>query len=84
MVLDVRGAGEWKAGHVPGSLNVPVAELQARLQDLPRDRPLVVHCQTGLRAAIAVSLLRAGGFTDVRFFPGGFAEWRSAGQPVET
>jgi len=84
LVLDVRGVGEWKAGHVPGSRNVPVAELQTRLQELPRDRPLIVHCQTGLRAAIAVSLLRAGGFIDVRFFPGGFAEWHSAGQPVET
>ena len=84
VVLDVRGVGEWNAGHVPGSLNVPVGELEARFQDLPRDRPLIVHCQTGLRAGIAASLLRAGGFTDVRVFPGGFSEWRSAGQPVAT
>jgi hydroxyacylglutathione hydrolase len=82
VVLDVRGVGEWTAGHVPGSLNVPVGELESRFQDLPRDRPLLVHCQTGLRAGIAASLLRAGGFTDVRVFPGGFSEWRAAGQPV--
>ena len=42
-----------------------------------------MHCQTGARGAIAASLLRARGFTDVRQFPGGFAEWRAAGQPVE-
>jgi hydroxyacylglutathione hydrolase len=84
LVLDVRAAGEWRAGHVPGSLNVPVAELDTRLKEIPRGRPLIVHCQTGQRAAIAVSLLRAEGFSDVSLFPGGFAEWRSAGQPVAT
>jgi len=83
LLLDVRGAGEYGAGHIPGSLNVPVAELEARLDEIPRRQPLIVHCQTGARAAIAVSLLRAGGFNDVRFFRGGFAEWRTAGRPVE-
>jgi hydroxyacylglutathione hydrolase len=82
LLLDVRGEGEWKAGHVPGSLNVPVADLQIRLPEIPRGRPLNVHCQTGARAAIAASLLRAGGFEDVRLFPGGYAEWCSAGRPV--
>jgi hydroxyacylglutathione hydrolase len=82
LLLDVRGAGEYGAGHIPGSLNVPVAELEARLDEIPRRQPLIVHCQTGARAAIAVSLLRAGGFDDVRFFRGGFAEWRAAGRPV--
>jgi hydroxyacylglutathione hydrolase len=83
VVLDVRGEGEWEAGHVPGSLNVPVGELDQRLDDIPRGRSLMVHCQTGARAAIAASLLRARGFGDVRLFSGGFAEWRAAGQPVE-
>jgi hydroxyacylglutathione hydrolase len=82
VLLDVRGAGEWVAGHVPGSLNLPVGELEARLDEIPRGRPLIVHCQTGARAAIAASLLRAEGFEDVRLFRGGFAEWRAAGQPV--
>jgi len=83
-VLDVRGEGEWKGGHLPGSLNVPVGSLDGRVNEIPRDRPVIVHCQTGARAAIAASLLRARGFTDVRFFPGGFAEWHAAGQPEET
>ena len=82
-VLDVRGEGEWKGGHLPGSLNVPVGSLDGRVNEIPRDRPVIVHCQTGARAAIAASLLRVRGFTDVRFFPGGFAEWRAAGQPEE-
>jgi hydroxyacylglutathione hydrolase len=84
VVLDVRGEGEWKAGHVPGSLNVPLAELAGRLDEIPRDRSVIVHCQTGARGAIAASLLRARGYSDIRLFPGGFAEWQAAGQPVET
>jgi hydroxyacylglutathione hydrolase len=81
-LLDVRGAGEWDAGHLPGSLNLPVAELRPRLDEIPRGRPLIVHCQTGARAAIAASLLRAEGFKDVRLFRGGFAQWQAAGRPV--
>jgi hydroxyacylglutathione hydrolase len=74
---------EWADGHVPGSSNIPVADLEQRLGELPRDRLLVVHCQSGSRAAIAASLLRARGIVDVRIFSGGFAEWSKAGYPVE-
>jgi hydroxyacylglutathione hydrolase len=84
VVLDVRGEGEWNAGHIPGSLNLPLGDLQQRLDEIPRGRPVIVHCQTGARAAMAASLLRARGLNDVRLFPGGFAEWRAAGLPVET
>jgi hydroxyacylglutathione hydrolase len=84
LLLDVRGAGEWSAGHLPGALNVPVGELDQRLGEIPRERPLIVHCQTGARAAIAASLLRARGYANVQLFSGGFAQWREAGQPVET
>ncbi|HEV8177886.1 MAG TPA: rhodanese-like domain-containing protein, partial [Gemmatimonadales bacterium] len=82
-VLDVRGEAEWKSGHLSGSLNVPVGSLEARAQEISRDQPVIVHCQTGARAAIGASLLRARGFTDVRYFPGGFAEWHAAEMPVE-
>jgi hydroxyacylglutathione hydrolase len=83
VVLDVRGEGEWNAGHIPGSLNLPLGDLEERLDEIPRGRPVIVHCQTGARAAMAASLLRARGLNDVRLFPGGFAEWRAAGLPVE-
>jgi hydroxyacylglutathione hydrolase len=83
VVLDVRGEGEWNAGHVPSSMNVPLGELDQRLNEVPRGRTLLVHCQTGARAAIAASLLRARGFSDVRLFSGGFAAWRAAGEPVQ-
>jgi hydroxyacylglutathione hydrolase len=83
-VLDVRTDDEWKTGHVPGSMNIPVGSLEERLAEIRRDRPVIAHCQTGARAAIAASLLRAKGFSDVRWFPGGFAEWHAAGNPVDT
>jgi hydroxyacylglutathione hydrolase len=84
VVLDVRDVSEWSAGHIPGSRNIPVGRLEQRLGDLPHRGSLVVHCQTGSRAAVAASLLRARGFTDVALFSSGFAEWRAAAQPVET
>jgi hydroxyacylglutathione hydrolase len=83
VVIDVRGEGEWKVGHVPGSLNLPLSQLDRRLEQIPRRSPLVVHCQTGPRAAIGASLLLARGFSDVRLLPGGFAQWRAAGHVVE-
>jgi hydroxyacylglutathione hydrolase len=68
---------------VPGSLNLPLASLEQRAGEIPRDHPVIVHCQTGARAAIAASLLRARGFSDVRLFPGGFAEWHAAAAPED-
>jgi hydroxyacylglutathione hydrolase len=82
-VLDVRSRAEWAAGHLPGAVNLPLGELEERLGEVPRARPLIVQCQTGARAAIAVSLLKARGLQDVLLYIGGFAEWSAAGQPVE-
>ena len=82
-VLDVRGQAEWEAGHLPGVPNIPVGHLTDRLDEVPRDRPLVVHCQSGARSAIAASVLQARGFKNVVNLTGGFANWQNAGHPVE-
>lgn len=82
-VVDVRGAAEWEAGHLPGVPNVPVGLLPDRLDELPRDRPLVLHCQSGARAAIGASLLKRAGFQNVVSLTEGYAAWRDAGHPVE-
>ncbi|HET7469021.1 MAG TPA: MBL fold metallo-hydrolase [Gemmatimonadales bacterium] len=82
-VLDVRSRAEWAGGHLPGAVNVPLGELDQRLGEVPSGRPLIVQCQTGARAAIAVSLLKARGLKDVVLYTGGVAEWSAAGQSVE-
>jgi hydroxyacylglutathione hydrolase len=82
-VIDVRGAAEWEAGHLPDVPNIPVGYLADRLDEVPADRPLVVHCQGGGRSAIAASVLQARGVTDVLNLTGGYQEWVRAGNPVE-
>jgi hydroxyacylglutathione hydrolase len=82
-VVDVRGRAEWEAGHIPGVVNVPVGYLTDRLQEIPRDRAVVVYCQSGARSAIAASVLRAHGLRSVVNFAGGFAEWQQRGYSVE-
>ncbi|MBA3659532.1 MAG: MBL fold metallo-hydrolase [Gemmatimonadales bacterium] len=82
-VLDVRSRAEWEAGHVPGSLNVPVGELTERAGELPRDGTLVVHCQGGTRSGIAAGVLQSFGFRNVTDLASGFTGWQRAGGPVE-
>jgi hydroxyacylglutathione hydrolase len=81
-VVDVRGHAEWEAGHLPGVANIPVGHLAERIAELPTDRPLVVHCQSGARSAIAASLLQAHGLANVVNLVGGYAAWQQAGLPV--
>lgn len=82
-ILDVRGAAEWEADHIPGVENIPVGNLEDHLEEIPRDRPLVVHCQTGGRSAIATSVLRSKGFDNVINLAGGIEAWKAAGNPTE-
>ena len=81
-VIDVRGRTEWEAGHIPGVKNIPVGYLADRLDEIPRDEPVVLHCQTGARSAIAASLLRARGFDNATNLTGGYQAWDGAGQPT--
>lgn len=82
-VLDVRGLSEWEAGHLPSAKNIPVGYLSDRLEEIPHDRPLVVYCQGGSRAAIAASVLKSRGLNNVSNLIGGYAAWRAAGYEAE-
>lgn len=84
-VLDVRPAEEFAAGHLPGAINVPVAELGKLLKDLAKSKEVVAYCRGPycLMSFDAVELLRAKGYK-ARRLDGGLPEWRSAGLPVES
>ena len=83
-VLDVRGYSEHETGHIPGATNIHVGYLRNRLDEIPRDKPVVVACQGGDRSSIASSYLMREGFTNILNFPQGFAGWQASGAPVET
>ena len=74
-VLDVRDESEWDEGHLAEAIHLPLATLASRLGDIPRGRPIVVHCQAGSRSAIAASILTASGMPYVRNLTGGIAAW---------
>jgi len=79
LVLDVRNVGEYAQGHVKGSLNIPVDELRFRLDELPRDRPLWVHCKVGFRGHLAVRILKEQGFSQVWNVTGGYTSMQAEG-----
>jgi glyoxylase-like metal-dependent hydrolase (beta-lactamase superfamily II)/rhodanese-related sulfurtransferase len=74
-VLDVRTEAEWRAGHIDGSLNIPVTRLRDCLSELPQGRQIVVQCQSGYRSSIAAGLLEQRGFTNVVDLIGGYEAW---------
>lgn len=82
-IVDVRGRGEWDAGHLPGALHIPLAALPGRLDELPKDTPVVMQCQSGGRSSIASALLQARGFRNISNLRGGIRGWRDAGLPVK-
>lgn len=83
-VLDVRPVEEYRAGHIPGALSIPVAELKTRLAELPKDCEIVAYCRGPwcVMAVQAVSVLRDNGF-EAHHLSAGVPEWRARGWRVE-
>lgn len=81
-VLDVRQPDEWTAGHAPGAQFITGAELPSRLDEVPRDRAVLVVCGSGYRSGVAASLLRRDGRDDVVNLLGGMAAWKAADLPL--
>jgi ArsR family transcriptional regulator len=83
-LLDVRPEDEFAVGHLPGALNIPLAELERRFGELPADREVIAYCRGPycVLSFEAVSALRARGYL-VRRLEDGYPEWKAAGLPVE-
>ena len=78
ILLDVRTTDEYALGVMPGSINIPLDSLRARINELPKDKPIIVNCAVGLRGYTAYRILVQHGFTDVRNLSGGFKTWHVA------
>ena len=85
LVLDVRPAEEYAAGHVPGALSIPLTELRRRLQELPKDKEIVAYCRGSFCAFApeAARYLSKKGFR-TRVLDVGLPDWEAAGLPVES
>jgi hydroxyacylglutathione hydrolase len=82
VAVDVRAPREREQKAVAGSVGVPLNHLLERVQELPRDRPLLLYCAGGYRSSIAASLLQRAGFTEVGEIAGGLAAWETANLPL--
>lgn len=76
-LLDVREPSEYEQGHIPNAVNIPLGKLRNRLDELPKDKEIIVNCQVGLRSYIGVRILMQNGFERVRNLSGGYKTYRA-------
>ncbi len=86
VLIDVREADEFQAGHLAGAINIPRGLLEFRLSNMPelaaRDLSIVLYCRTSGRAALAACSLLEMGYLQVRSIAGGVDAWEAAGKPL--
>ena len=83
-ILDVREPSEWTQFHIAGSTLIPLGTLPARLNEVPRDREVLVVCRTGHRSAQGRDILLNAGFKKVTSMAGGVTQWQAQGLPLAT
>ncbi len=81
-ILDVRQPDEYRTGHIPGAKLIPLNELGRRINDLPKDQPILCVCASGSRSSVASSQLQSAGY-NVFNLRGGMMGWMRAGYPVK-
>jgi rhodanese-related sulfurtransferase len=80
-LLDVREHDEWRAGHAPDAVHIPLSELDQRAGEVPNDRHVYVICRSGVRSAQAVAAFNHAGWTTSNV-EGGMHAWQAAGRPM--
>jgi len=83
VVLDVREQSEYDAGHIAGVKLIPMGTVANRLNEIPKDKPVIVTCHSGNRSGQVTEFLRQQGYTNVHNMAGGITAWQQAGYPVE-
>ncbi|MDZ4264060.1 MAG: rhodanese-like domain-containing protein [Pseudomonadota bacterium] len=85
LMLDVREEGEFKDGHVMNAVHIPLGVLESRLKEIEthKEKPVIVYCRTGQRAAKAGAVLQRQGFKSIYKLNGGMMAWSDAGLPVK-
>jgi rhodanese-related sulfurtransferase len=84
LVVDIRTPREWSTKHLNDSINLPLSQLQQRIDEVPRSRRIAIHCAGGYRSSIAASILNQHGITNLIELAGGIAAWEAAELPVTT
>jgi rhodanese-related sulfurtransferase len=74
-LLDVREPNEYQIGKIPGTMLIPLGEVPQRVNEIPRDKEIIVHCKMGGRSAKAAAFLRQQGYTNVKNLKGGITDW---------
>ena len=81
LLIDVRTPEEFASEHIKGAVNIPVQVLPQRLQDVPKDKPVVLICRSGNRTRMAAQILTQANYTNV-YDLGGLMHWKAAGMPM--
>jgi len=79
VVIDARDAGQFAKGHIPGAINMDWRQVLAKRHTIPKDKPVLIYCNTGSLSAQAGFALRVAGWENVRILQGGMEEWKAKG-----
>lgn len=83
VIVDVREPDEWADARIPGAIHIPLGQIPDRVEEIPRDRPVILQCHSGNRSSSATRALLALGRTNVHNLEGGISDWAAAGLPIE-
>jgi rhodanese-related sulfurtransferase len=84
LLVDVREPSEFRSGHIPGAINIPLRSLTQSLDQIPEERLVVLYCSSGYRTAMGIMTLQMLGYQNVRGFPPSIQGWKAGSEPVVT
>jgi rhodanese-related sulfurtransferase len=79
LVIDARDAGQFAKSHIPGAINIEWRQVLAKRSSIPKDKPVLIYCNSGSLSAQAGFAMRVAGWDNLRILQGGFDEWRAKG-----